>query len=149
MKICLVSSCGGHLSELRSLKPVYDRHVHFYVINDRITLPPDMRGRTYFIRHSERDWLFLVNLWEAWCILRRERPAIIVSTGAGLIVPFTLVAKLFGIPTVFIEAATQVADPSLSGRIMYWLADRFFYQWKALEHHFPKATYGGPIQWSS
>jgi UDP-N-acetylglucosamine:LPS N-acetylglucosamine transferase len=149
VKICLVSSCGGHLSELRSLRPVYDRHAHFYVVNDRIALSADMAGRTYFIRHSERDWLFLVNLWEAWRILRRERPTIIVSTGAGLMVPFALVARLLGIPTVFIEISAQVTDPSLTGRIMYRLADRFFYQWPPLARHFPNATYGGPILWSS
>src|SRR5262245_66614513 len=122
MKICLVSSCGGHLAELRSLRPVYDRHPHFYVLNDRIDLPADMAGRTYFIRHSERDWLFLVNLWEAWRILRRERPAIIVSTGAGPIVPFALIAKLLGVRIVFIETLAQVSEPSLTGRIMYRLA---------------------------
>ena len=148
MKICLVSSCGGHLGELRGLRPVYDQHTHFYVVNDQVALPRDMVGRTYFIRHSERDWLFLVNLWEAWCILRRERPTVILSTGAGLMVPFTLIAKLLRIPTIFIEVSTQVAHPSLTGRIMYVLADRFFYQWRALERHFPKATYGGPILWS-
>jgi beta-1,4-N-acetylglucosaminyltransferase len=149
VKICLVSSCGGHLAELRSLRPVYDRHAHFYVLNDRVALPADMAGRTYFIRHSERDWLFLVNLWEAWRILRRERPMIILSTGAGPIVPFALIAKLLGIRIVFIETLAQVSHPSLTGRIMYHLADRFFYQWEALGRHFPKGTCGGPILWSS
>ncbi len=53
-----------------------------------------MVGRTHFIRHSERDWLFLVNLWEAARILSRERPDVILSTGAGPVVPFALVARV-------------------------------------------------------
>ena len=142
-KICIVSSCGGHLTEVRALLPVYGEYEHFYVINDRIILPPDMEGRTYFIRHSERDLLFFVNLWEAWTILHKEHPSIILSTGAGPIVPFALVGKLFRIPVIFIEISAQVTKPSLSGRIMYRLADRFIYQWRTLERFFPKGIYGG------
>jgi len=149
MKICIVSSCGGHLTEVRALKKVYECYEHCYVLNDRILLPKDMENKTYFIRHSERDWLIIVNLWEAWQILRKERPSLILSTGAGPVVPFTLVGKLLGIKSIFIEISTQVTKPSLSGRIMYVLADQFFYQWKSLERYFPKGIYGGPLLWSS
>jgi beta-1,4-N-acetylglucosaminyltransferase len=144
-KICIVSSCGGHLTEVRALLPVYGEYEHFYVINDRIILPSDMEGQTYFIRHSERDLLFFVNIWEAWRILRKEQPSIILSTGAGPIVPFALVGKIFHIPIIFIETFTRVMEPSLTGKIMYRLADRFIYQWKTLECFFPKGIYGGPL----
>ena len=142
-KICIVSSCGGHLAEARRLASVYGKYDHFFIVNDRIALPPDMEGKTTFIRHSERDWLFFVNLWEAWQILRRERPDLILSTGAGPAVPFALVAKGLQIPNIFIEISAQVTEPSLTGRIMYYLASRFFYQWKPLEKYFPKAVHGG------
>lgn len=127
------------------MKSAYEPHDHFYVLNDQMQLPEDMLERTCFIRHSERDWLFFVNLWEAYRIIRRERPDLILSTGAGPAVPFALVGKLFRIPNIFVEISAQVTEPSLTGRIMYRLADRFFYQWKALERYFPKATYGGPL----
>lgn len=142
-KILIVSSCGGHLTEVRALKDAYGRYEHCYVVNDEIALPEDMKGKTYFIRHSERDFLFFVNLWEAWKILSAEKPSLILSTGAGPIVPFALWAKLLRIPTIFIEISAQVIEPSLSGRIMYVLANRFFYQWKPLERFFPNGTYGG------
>ncbi len=144
-KICIVSSCGGHLTEVRALRSVYQNYDHFYILNDQILLPNDMEGRTYFIRHSERDWLFFVNLWEAWRILHQERPSLILSTGAGPVVPLALVGKLLGIPTLFIETFTRLTEPSLTGKIMYYLAARFFYQWKSLEQFFPKGTYGGPL----
>ena len=127
------------------LKSIYERYDYFYVLNDFVKLPQDMQGRTYFIRHSERDWRFLVNLLEAWRILRKERPGLILSTGAGPVVPFALVGKLIAIPTVFIETFTRITAPSLAGKIMYVLADRFFYQWKPLERFFPRGTYGGPL----
>jgi len=145
VKICIVSSAGGHLTEVRMLRGVYERHEHFYVLNERIPLPADMAGRTIFIRHSERDWLTLVNVFEAVAILRRERPDVLLSTGAGPVVPFALVAKLFRIPVVFIETMTRIQEPSLTGKLMYRLADRFFYQWPTLAKFFPHGTYGGPL----
>ena len=145
MKICIVSSCGGHLTEVRTLKPVFNKYDHFYVLNYRILLSDDMDGRTYFISHSERDWRFLLNLWEAWRILYRERPGLILSTGAGPVVPFALAGKLLRIPTMFIESFTRVTRPSLTGRIMYRLADRFFYQWQGLREYFPRGVYGGTL----
>jgi len=145
MKICIVSSCGGHLTEVRTLKAVYGQYEHFYVINDHILLPEDMRGKTHFIRHAERDWQVLVNFIEAWTILRRERPAVILSTGAGPVVPFTLVGKLLGIKTVFVETLARITRPSLTGRLMYRLADRFLYQWQSLKPFFPEGQYGGPL----
>jgi UDP-N-acetylglucosamine:LPS N-acetylglucosamine transferase len=145
MKVCIVSSCGGHLTEVRALKPAYDSYEHFYVLNDRVMLPNDMIGKTHFICHSERDWRFLPNLWEAWRILQRERPAVILSTGAGPVVPFALIGKLLRIPTVFVETFARVTEPSLSGRVMYYLAGSFFYQWRSLERFYPKGIYGGPL----
>jgi hypothetical protein len=88
MKVCIVSSCGGHLTEVRALRGAYARYPHHYVLNDYAELPDDMRDCTRFISHSERDWRFFVNLWEAASILRRERPEVLLSTGAGPIVPF-------------------------------------------------------------
>ena len=146
MKICIVSSCGGHLTEVRQLAETYAGFDHFYVLNDTVELPDDMRGRTYFIRHSERDWLLLFNLAEAARILARERPDVILSTGAGPVVPFALIGRLlFGVKVIFIETVTRVDRPSLTGRIMYHLAHRFYYQWKPLGRFFPRGRYGGII----
>ena len=146
MKVCIVSSCGGHLTEVRCLKGVYERYEHFYVINSRVAMPRDMEGKTYFIRHSERDWRFLVNLLEAVQILRRERPTVILSTGAGPVVPFAIMGRLFfRTRVIFIETITRIHRPSLTGRIMYWLAHEFFYQWPSLGRYFPKGKHGGPL----
>jgi UDP-N-acetylglucosamine:LPS N-acetylglucosamine transferase len=105
-----------------------------------------MSSRTYFITHSERDWKQLVNLYEAWKILRRERPNVILSTGAGPAVPFALIGKLLlGTRVIFIETITRVNAPSLTGRLMYWLADEFFYQWESLGRSFPRGRFLGRL----
>ena len=127
------------------MRPLYEHHEHFYVLNDKILLPQDMEQKTYFVSLFERDLHFFTNLWEAWKILRRERPSLLLSAGAGIVVPFALWAKLMGIPIVFVETLTRVRQPSLTAKIMYRLADRFFYQWESLGKFFPKGECCGPI----
>lgn len=134
------------MTEVRALLPAYGTRPHFYVLNDKALLPPDMQGITYFIAHSERDWKFLLNLWEAFRILLRERPQLILSTGAGPVVPFAIVGRyLFGCRIVFVETITCVHTPSITGRLMYRLAHDFFYQWESLGRFFPKGRYGGAL----
>lgn len=146
MKTCVVSSCGGHLTEVRCLKPAYEAYEHFYVLNDKAILPADMEGRTYFIAHSERDWKLLLNLWEAFRVLRKEKPAVILSTGAGPVVPFAIIGRIFfGTKIIFVETITRVHAPSMTGRIMYRLAHVFYYQWESLQRFFPKGIHGGPL----
>ena len=122
--------------------PAYASEPHFYVIDDNALLPK--KGRTYFISHSERDWKFFVTFWEAFVILRRERPTAILSTGAGCALPFSIVGRLFfRTHVIFVETMTRVDGPSLTGRVMYWLAHDFFYQWPQLAKFYPKGRYGG------
>jgi UDP-N-acetylglucosamine:LPS N-acetylglucosamine transferase len=105
-----------------------------------------MKGKTHFIEHSERDWRVLLNVVEAYRILRNERPDVILSTGAGPAVPFALVGRfMMGARVIFVETITRIRHPSLTGRLMYWLAHDFFYQWDSLACYFPKGRYVGPI----
>ena len=94
MKICIVSSCGGHLTEVRCLENIYKKYNYFFVINQKISLPNEDE-KFYFIKHSERDIKFIYNLFEAFWILWKEKPNFLLSTGAGPIVPFALISKLF------------------------------------------------------
>ena len=133
------------MQEMLQLKPVYEHYPHFYILNGRIPLPAALEGRTYFITHSERDPLFFVNLWEAFRILRRERPTHLISTGASLAVPLGLVARWMGIKVMFIETFAAIYKPTLTGRLLYYIANRFAYQWPSLKSHYPAAQYAGTI----
>ncbi|MBA4695797.1 MAG: hypothetical protein H2069_00230 [Legionella sp.] len=145
-KLCIVSSCGGHLTEVRELQSIYTTYPHFYVLNDKAILANNMRDKTYFVTHSERDWKFIINLYEAYKIIKKERPHAILSTGAGGVVPFAIIGKfLFGVKILYIETWSSVERPSLTGRIMYYLADYFYYQWQPLKKFFARGEYIGSL----
>ena len=145
LKICVVSSIGGHLDEAMQLLPVLEAHDWFFVVNAEGELPARLDGRTMRIVHSERDWKLVVNLWQAARILRTRRPDVILSFGAGPAVPFSLVGKAMGMKIVFVETFAAVTKPTLTGRILYRLADLFVYQWESLGPIYRKGIYGGPV----
>lgn len=134
------------MTEVRCLRKVYAAYPHFYVLNDHAKLPLDMLDCTYFITHSERDLKTFYNMVELLRIYRRERPRVMLSTGAGPAVPAAIVGRyFFGMRIIFIETITRIGKPSLTGRLMYWLADDFFFQWEALSTYFPKGRHIGPV----
>lgn len=147
----LVSSVGGHLKELLELLPLLARCDVFLVLNDEApwlsaeSLPAQPVLRRYRIVHAERDARQLINLGEAAHLLLRERPDLLISTGASPAVPFFLLGRALGIRTLFIEDFNLVEQPSLTARLVYPLAHDFFVQWPQLVSQFPRARYAGPL----
>jgi beta-1,4-N-acetylglucosaminyltransferase len=61
-------------------------------------------------------------------------------------IPFCMIAKLFGKKLVFVESFARTETPSITGRVLYPLADLFLVQWrKNLKHYGDKAKYVGQL----
>jgi len=148
IKLCLVSSSGGHFSELYFLKGFWGKYEHFWVTFDR--------EDTEFVLKSEQVYFafqptnrhfsnFFRNFFQALKILRRENPDFVISTGAGVGVPFIYAAKFFKTKTIFIETLARVEKLSLSGKLAYFAADHFITQWPHLAKKYKKAVFKGQI----
>jgi UDP-N-acetylglucosamine:LPS N-acetylglucosamine transferase len=87
----------------------------------------------------------LKNLRLAWRVLSKERPDVIVSTGAGVAFPFFLLAKPLGIRTVFVEAYERIDRPSLTGRLCYPIADLMMLQWEEQRRFYPRGELVGAL----
>jgi UDP-N-acetylglucosamine transferase subunit ALG13 len=142
-KICLVTPPGGHLNEILFLSPLFLDHPHFYILNKAIIEPKAMEGLVRIVSFSHRDWRFMINIKEAFDILRKEKPKVILTSGGGFSVAFALAGKVLGIPTVYIETCAKVDVPTMTGRAMRHLTRDFFYQWPQVAKHFPKGKYVG------
>lgn len=146
MKISLVCSSGGHFLELYFLKELWEKYDHFW-----ITFPE--RDTSSILHNEKKYWAyyptnrnlrnFIRNLFFSIKILKKERPDIIISTGAGVCVPFIYIAKLFKIKTVYIELLTRVDSLSLSGKLVYPVVDCFLVQWPELVNKYKKAKFEG------
>ncbi|HYH62971.1 MAG TPA: UDP-N-acetylglucosamine--LPS N-acetylglucosamine transferase, partial [Solirubrobacterales bacterium] len=69
----------------------------------------------------------------------------ILSTGAGLAVPFFIVGKLLRRRLIYVESVTRIETISLSGRLVYPLADRFFVQWPQAAQRRRRAVHAGSV----
>jgi UDP-N-acetylglucosamine:LPS N-acetylglucosamine transferase len=151
IKICISFSAGGHFSEaLKATKDI--KHRKYYVTYKSATVEEfSKNNKVYFVAHPRhcalilRFFLFLKNFIESTLILLKERPDIIVSTGADVAVATCIMGKLMGKKLIYIESGGYVTSKSLSGRLVYPFADLFIVQWEPALKNFPKAKYGGPL----
>lgn len=149
-KVCFAASSGGHLEELLTLRPLMDRYDSF-VVTEKTAYKAAVEGRRcrYLLQVNRREWSCLPrlvingvrSLWIFWA----ERPDVVVCTGVLATVPMCLLCKLFGKNLIFIESYAKVKTPTLTGKLLYPFADRFYVQWRELLEYYPKAQYVGGI----
>lgn len=148
MKLCLVASSGGHLMELYFLGEAWRGHERLWVTfptQDAKSLL-EKEEVVWAYHPTNRNRLNLVrNAWMAWRFLSQKKPDVIVSTGAGVGVPFIWIGCLLRIPTVFIESITFTDKRSLSGRLIYPCVDYYYVQWPDLARKYAKAIHHGQI----
>lgn len=146
IKICIACSAGGHLQQALAVAKQLPYPKYLVTYQTRHVQAIAREIKTYAITHCKRNpFLILKNAWESLKILLKEKPQIILSTGADVAVPTCLLGKLMGARLIYIESGGQVYTPSLSGKIVHPFADLFLVQWPPALRNFPGAKYGGPL----
>ncbi len=145
MKICLVCSHGGHLSEILLLMEAFEGHETFFITYDSVRTRE--LERKYLLQNIGKNPLLMAYTFiPTFRILLKEKPKLIVSTGSEIAIPAFYLAKLFRIKTIFIESWTRVIQPTGTGRIVYPVSDVFLVQWERLLIKYgKKAKYEGAI----
>jgi UDP-N-acetylglucosamine:LPS N-acetylglucosamine transferase len=131
MRVLLVSSAGGVLLDLLALEPWWSTHDAVWAAVGAADTSALLAGRrVHWIREvSLRQPLSLLPaLLKAWRILRVERPALVVSAGAGPAVAFFWAARLLRIPTFWVSTFNVLTTPGIAGRICSALASRVVLQ---------------------
>ena len=148
MKICLVCSSGGHLQHLYMLKQFWSKYERFWVTFDKSDTRSILSGEKFFPccypTNRSIKALFL-NTILALKLLHNEKPDIIISSGAAVAVPFFYIGKLFGIKTMYIEVFDRIDRPTLTGKLVYPVTDKFIVQWEEMKRFYPKAENLGSI----
>ncbi len=148
MKLCLVCSSGGHFLQLNYLKELWADYDRFWVSfphSDTTCLIEN--EKKYWAHHpTNRNIKNLAkNLLLAYKILRKEKPDAIISTGAGVAVPFIYLGRLLNINTIYVESLARVESLSLSGKLVYPVVRHFLVQWPQLANKYKKAVYKGQV----
>lgn len=141
-KVGLVGSSGGHLTHLLALRPWWEPHDRFWVTFNT----PDASSRlgeerAYWCYHpTNRNLPNLVrNTLLAIKLLRRERPDVVLSSGAGIAVAFAYGCRLLGIPFIFVEVIDRVKTATLTGRLVQPVSTLMLVQLEDQRHLYREA----------
>lgn len=85
------------------------------------------------------------NAVQAWRVLWARRPDVIVSTGAGVALPYFVLSRLFGVRTVYIEVYDRVDSATLTARLCSPFTDLMSVQWPEQRRLYRETTLIGPL----
>ena len=132
-RLLLVGSSGGHLAQLLALKPWWESRERTWVTFATEDAKSRLRDERVVWAHfpTTRNLPNLIrNFFLAIAVLRRHRPDVVVSTGAGVAVPFFLLARVLRIHTVYLEVYDRLDTRTLTGRLCRPLSSLFCVQWE-------------------
>jgi beta-1,4-N-acetylglucosaminyltransferase len=148
MRVLLVCSSGGHLTQLYRLRPWWQRHERSWVTFDDPQARSLLAGekvRAAYAPTTRNIPNAIRNLLLAVSVIRAERPDVIISDGAGVAFPFFLVGKALGVRTVYLEVYDRISRPTMTGRLCYPVTDLFLLQWPEQARSYPRGQLIGGL----
>lgn len=148
MKLLLVCSTGGHLLQMIRLRRAWESHERVWVTFNGADSQSLLRGERVVFAHQPTN-RNLRNLWRNFWLARRvlgdERPNLVLSTGAGVAVPFLCLARSFGAYSIHCDSITFSESLSISARLVRPFADRVLVQWPGLAEAHRHVEYWGSV----
>ena len=152
-KVLFISSTGGHLDELLQLKKLFSKY-NSYIITEKtkstISLKNEYQNVNYLV-YGTKDHLisyifkFIYNVIKSLILFIKIRPSVIVTTGTHTAVPMCYIGKIFFRKIIYIETFANSSSKTLTGKLIYPIANVFIVQWESMLKLYPKAIYGGWI----
>ena len=139
-RVLFIASTGGHLSELLQLEPLFKKYQSF-LITEKTKSTRDLKNKhkkVNYLVYGTKDHVFSYlfkfpyNCLKSLILYIKIRPKVIVTTGTHTAVPMCYIGKLFGSKIIFIETFANSKTKTLSGRIVYPIADTFIVQWESM-----------------
>ena len=142
-RVLAVASGGGHWVQLRRLRPAWDGCVVTYVTTnagygEEVLADAKREGQAqpgFEIVPDASIWqkFRLVRLCFAMVrILLRERPHVVITTGAAPGFFALWIGKLLGARTIWVDSIANAGELSSSGRKVRPCADLWLTQWEHL-----------------
>ncbi|HEV7826288.1 MAG TPA: UDP-N-acetylglucosamine--LPS N-acetylglucosamine transferase [Mycobacteriales bacterium] len=143
-----VGSSGGHLAQLLALRPWWSERERHWVTFRTPDAESLLAGESVDWAHhpTTRSLRNLArNTVLAREVLRRRRPDVIVSTGAAVALPFFVLGRVAGIPTVYIEVYDRLETRTLTARLCRPFTTAMLVQWEEQQALYPRSTVVGRL----
>ncbi|OHB60645.1 MAG: hypothetical protein A2Y12_02900 [Planctomycetes bacterium GWF2_42_9] len=148
LKICLAASAGGHLTQLLKLAKTWDEYDPFFITTcEAVKNKLEQYGNVYITAESNREHPLKVLKVLFYClrIILKERPDVVISTGAAIGCVACILGKLIGAKVIWIDSITNVEKLSLSGRLVRPISNLFLAQWQQFAKQYPNVFFEGTI----
>lgn len=133
-RVLAIASGGGHWVQLLRLRPAFEAH-HVAYVTVRESYRSDVAGARFYVVNDATRWdkpgLVRMALRLVW-ILLRERPHVIISTGAAPGYFAIRFGRLLGARTAWVDSIANVEEISMTGRIVGRFTDLWLTQWPHL-----------------
>ena len=133
---------------LYMLKPFWQDKERFWVTfdkDDAKSLLKDEKMYPCYYPTNRNLKALIINTKLAWKLLKTEKPDLIISSGAAVAVPFFWIGKLFGAKLVYIEVFDRIDKPTMTGKMVYPITDKFIVEWEEMKKVYPRAINLGSI----
>lgn len=146
----MAASSGGHLEEALALKALRERYDTALITEKTEYKVNCWQDSVYLMPQVNRKELksliqYVGIFFTTLKILLKEKPDVVLSTGAMVAFPALLLGKLLGKKIIFIECMFNVDEPTLTGKLTYRFADLFIVQWEEMLQVYPNAVLGGRV----
>ena len=130
-KILAVASPGGHWTQLLRLRPAFAGHdvVFATTLADSRGEVPEYRFRLLPDANRNSRWRLLALIVVTFLVVLRERPDVVISTGAAPGYFAIRFAHYLGARTLWLESIANPEEPSLSTKLVRPYADLMLTQW--------------------
>ena len=133
---------------LYMLKPFWENKERFWATFDKEDARSLLKNeKVYPVYYPSNRSIkaLIINTHRAIKILRKERPDLLISSGAASAIPFFWIGKLLGAKTIYIEVFDRIDKPTISGKICYPATDKFIVEWEEMKQVYKKAINLGSI----
>ncbi len=133
-RILAVASAGGHWVQLQRLRPALEEHNVAFVTTNVGYRSETLPHRFYVVNEASRwDKLRLAQMaLRIFVIVLRERPDVVISTGAACGYFSVRFGKLIGARTIWIDSIANIDEVSMAGQLARRYADLWLTQWPHL-----------------
>ena len=153
-RVLFISSTGGHLNELMQLRPLLDNY-DYNIITEKTKSTIGLKDKygkkisylAYGTKHHMLTYPFILiyNSIKSLYYYFKFHPDYIITTGAHTAGPMCCIGKIFGSRIIYIETFANINTKTVTGRLLYHIADKFIVQWSDMKKVYPKAIDGGWI----
>jgi UDP-N-acetylglucosamine:LPS N-acetylglucosamine transferase len=146
-KVLAVSSSGGHWVQLQRLVPAFDDCDVIFATTEPGYAVEIAPRRLHVVRDATRWDRFgsLVLLFQMARLVVRERPDVVITTGAAPGCFAVIFGRLFGARTIWVDSIANVERMSLSGRLVRPFTGLWLTQWPELAEGKDAPSYAGAV----